>query len=739
MNTKSSRLLLLTAGTMMALGMGTSYAATDYDQVGKQTSILLQNFHFSRQEFTDELSSKFLETYLDKQDPSKIFLTQEDVNALRAKFAKELDDYLMAGQMMKAAKELHAAYKQRALQRLDYAAELIKKEKFTFDRDVEIERTRSKLKEWPKDEAAMKQLWKNLIEEQLLAEHLRRETITKLAEEQNKPNPLANEKPAEEKLLMRYERIKHNIEETDEEDVAEALLSAASLTYDPHTDYMGARKMEQFMSQMDAGLVGIGALLAAEDDGSTKITGIVVGGPAEKSGQLKLNDRIVGVDTNNTGEMQDILFMKMDKVVDLIRGKENTTIRMKVESADSPGQAKIVTIVRAKVPMKSELATGQIIEINGEQEGKNRIGVLTLPAFYASMSGGDRRCATDVQKILERMTAESVDGLVIDLRNNGGGSLEEVRRMTGFFNGRGPVVQIKDTNGVVEVKSAYNSAKKFEGPIVVMINKLSASASEILAAALQDYGRAVIVGDTSSFGKGTVQQPVDVGRYLPYFADRSRAGSLKVTTQKFYRVAGGSTQLKGVESDIVLPTSSAAYEIGEGILDYAMPYDQIPACPNYVKDPTLAKILPELKKASAERVAKDKDLQVTAQEIERVKKRNEENKVSLNKEKRKAESAKFQARRKEINKDRKTRFAEMAKNDAEKYKIYRLTLDDVDAKSLPLANPEKDNEQFMKVAEDPTEQLDDTPDYPSGLDPELREGINIVRDMLNLCPSTASK
>ncbi len=734
MNTKSSRWIRLTASAVLAFSAaGTcACAATDYDQVGKQTSILLQNFHFSRQEFSDKMSERFLNTYLDRQDPSKIFLTQEDVDRLKASYGKKLDDYLMGGNMMEAAAPLHNFYKKRALQRLDYARELIKKEKFTFDSNKKIERSRSKLKVWPKDEAAMKQVWRDMVEEQLLAEHLRRETITKLAKEQNKPNPLANEKPAKEKLLMRYERIKHNIEETDQEDVAEALLSAVSLTYDPHTDYMGARKMEQFMSQMDAGLVGIGALLAAEDDGSTKITGIVVGGPAEKSGELKLNDRIVGIDKNNTGEMVDILFMKLDKVVDMIRGTEGTTIRMKVESADNPGQAKIITIVRAQVPMKDELAKGEIIEINGAPKEKNRIGVLTLPAFYADMNGGDRRCATDVQRILERMAKENVNGLVIDLRNNGGGSLEEVRRMTGFFTGRGPVVQIKDTRGEVEVKSAYNREKLFKGPIVVLINKLSASASEILAAALQDYGRAVIVGDTSSFGKGTVQQPVEVGRFLPYFADRDRAGSLKVTTQKFYRVAGGSTQLKGVESDIVLPTSSAAYEIGESTLDFAMPYDQIPACTNYTKNPAMAAMLPALKKASAERVAKDKDMQTTAQEIERVKKRIKENKISLNKEERVKESEEFQNRRKEVNKDRKTRFAEMAKSDAAKYKIYRLTLDDVDAEKLPLADPEKDNEQFMKMAEDPTEQLDDSPEYPSGLDPELREGINIVQDMLNM-------
>ena len=730
MNTHSFRWIRLTAFSALAAAAITSCAsaATDFNQVGKQMSLLLQNFHFSRKEFSDDLSNKFLETYLRKVDPSKIFFTQQDVDALKKKYGKELDDYLMSGQMMDAAKAMHALYRQRAMQRIAYARDLLKQGGFTFTQDKTIERSRRKIDSWPKDEAEMQQVWKDLVEEQLLSETLRRETVARLAKEQNKPDPLANEKPVEEKLLMRYERIQRNIQETDLEDVAETLLSAVALTYDPHTDYMGARQVDRFKISMSPELTGIGALLGGEDDGSTKINGIVVGGPADKSGELKLNDRIVAIDSNNTGEMVDILFMKLDKVVDMIRGSENSQIRLKVEPADAPGQAKIITLTRSKVPLKDELAKAEIIELNGAPDGQNRIGVLSLPSFYADMDGGDRRCAADVKKLLERMNKEKVDGLVIDLRNNGGGSLEEVRLMTGFFTGRGPVVQIKDTRGNVDVKTANNREKLFKGPIVVLINKLSASASEILAAALQDYGRAVIVGDTSTFGKGTVQQPVDIGQYLPYFSARDRAGLLKVTTQKFYRVPGGSTQLKGVESDIQLPTATAAFELGEEILDYAMPYD--PPCHNYKKDSAIAGILPALKAASAERVAKDRDLQIAKEDIAMMKQRIKDNKLSLNKKVREQENASLEERRKSINQERKTRFAQMAKDDAAKYKIYRLTLDDINAPELPLANPEKDNEQFMHVAEDPTAELDDSPEYPSGLDPELREGINIVQDML---------
>ena len=704
-------------------------AATDFDQVGKQMSILLQNFHFSKQEFSDEMSQKFLDMYLNRMDPNKIFFTQEDIDALKKKYGEELDDYLMSSETMTAAKPLYNLYKQRALQRVEMARKLLIDHNFKFDRDKTVPRSRKKA-EWAKDEAAMLELWKDMVEEQLLSEILRRETVSKLAEEQGKPDPLANEKPAEEKLLMRYERILRNIQECDEEDFANALLSAVALTYDPHTEYMSAREVDRFKQSMNPTLTGIGALLSAEDDGSTKISGIVVGGPAEKGGELKLNDKIVAVDSRNTGDMEDILFMKIDKVVDKIRGPEGSTVRLKVEGADTPGQAKIITIVRQKVDLKDELAKAEIVEVLNQGKPE-KIGIVRLPSFYADMDGGARRCAKDVRKLVERMIKEKVNGIIIDLRNNGGGSLAEVCDMTGFFTGKGPVVQVKDTRGRIETKSS-DSQTLFNGPIVVMINKLSASASEILAAALQDYGRAVVVGDTASFGKGTVQQPIDIARFLPAFSSKDRAGYIKITTQKFYRIAGGSTQLKGVESDIVLPTVTAAFDIGEKTMDFAMPYDKIPPSKGYEQSNRVEKILPELQKRSAERVAKNPDFQVAKEDIDLIKKRIDENTLSLNKSERQKENTDLLDRKKKVNEERKTRFAEMTKDDAKNLKIYRLTLEDVDAPELSLVDPNEENKQFMKMAEDPTDQLDSTPDYPSGLDPELREAINIVNDMINL-------
>ncbi len=697
-------------------------------------SLVLQNAHFSHKEFSDKLSNDFLETYLKRLDPTKIFFTQGDVDSLRASVGNQLDDYLLAGQVSKAVLPIHNLFSRRVEQRIRYAEELLAKNEFTFTRDAYTERSRRKLKVWPKDEQSMRALWGDLVEDQVLTEILRRESLERLAKEQGKPNPVEKEKPVLEKIKNRYERILRNLKEySDREDIISAFLSSVSLSYDPHTDYMGARETERFKMQMGNSLIGIGALLESnEDDGSTKIGGIVVGGPADKCGELKLNDRIVAVDTLNTGEMTDILYMKIDKVVDLIRGKEKTQLRLKIEPASSPGQTKIITLTRSKVDLKEELAKGLLVEQTLSDGTTQKLGVLTLPSFYMDMNGGERRCSVDVRAILERMVKEGVTGLVIDLRSNGGGSLEEVRLMTGFFTGKGPVVQIKDSQNRVETKASWDRRKLFDGQVVVLANKASASASEILAAALQDYGRAVIVGDTSTFGKGSVQQPLDMARFLPYFSDGSRAGMLKITTQKFYRVAGGSTQLKGVESDIVLPTALSAVEYGESKLDHAMPYDEIQPSRSYTKDPWIGKILPFLKERSGKRVAADRDFAITQETIARVKKLEEENKTSLNMEIRKQENKDLLDRRAEIDKERKVRFAEMAQSDAAKFKLYRMTLDDLKLPQLPQSDPKKDNEQFMKLAEDPEEKLVDTPTYPSGLDPELRECLNIVSDMVLL-------
>jgi carboxyl-terminal processing protease len=300
----------------------------------------------------------------------------------------------------------------------------------------------------------------------------------------------------------------------------------------------------------------------------------------------------------------------------------------------------------------------------------------------------------------------------------------------GFFTGAGPVVQVKDSRAQVE-RLTVSGPPLYRGELVVMINKLSASASEIFAGAMADYGRAVIVGDEASFGKGTVQVPRGLGAYMPYFTQREGCGMIKVTTQKFYRVGGASTQLKGVASDIVLPTVTGGLRIGEGEQDYAMPYDEIPRAGGYVKSSRIARILPELMERSNARVAADKDMQYTREDIARAKERFEKNEISLNKVVREAENAQLLERKKAIDAERKVRYEQMAADDAKNLTIYRLKLGDVNAPKLPLASKADDSE-YMDENKDPEDELTETPEYPSNLDPVLREALHIVKDMVEM-------
>ncbi len=711
-----------------------STAAPDYNQIGKQFSLVLQNAHFSRARFTFDRSRQFLDCYLQTLDPQHLYFTQQDVDALQEKYGTSFGDYLLASQSTQLAEELYAAYSERALRRIAQAEAMLKAygDKLPgFDSDRVMSRSRRKLPR-AKDDAELDLVWRDQVEDMILSETIRRENVAKLAAEKGKPNPNAKEMSVVGKMLARLKRMRSEVQEADREDMVSHVLNAVAHVYDPHSDYMGAREEQRFKDMIKASIVGIGARLKADDDGTTVIEGIVKGGPAAKSGQLQLGDRIVAVDTAADDNWTDIMFLSIDKVVDLIRGKQGKAVRMRVQSADS-GEEKLVTIVRDEVPMSEELASARVVDMKvpaADGSVKNyRLGILTLPSFYVDLDDGDVHCAADVKALLRRMGKEGVQGLVLDLRNNGGGSLDEVRKMVGFFTGAGPVVQVKDSRGHVE-KLTVSCRPCFKGEMVVMINKLSASASEIFAGAMVDYGRAVVVGDTTTFGKGTVQVPRELGDYMPYFSSRQGSGMIKVTTQQFYRVGGASTQLKGVPSDIVLPTITAGFQLGEGEQDYAMPYDEIPKASGYVKASRIARILPWLRKRSEERVAADRDLQYVKEDIERARTRQQKNQVSLNKATRMAENAKLLERKKTTDAERKERYEKMAAEDAKNLIIRRLNLTDVDAGTLPIATKE-DEKKFMDEAVDPEEELAEAPEYPSSLDPELRESMNILVDMIN--------
>ncbi|HJM62567.1 MAG: carboxy terminal-processing peptidase [Roseibacillus sp.] len=727
---RNSSPLAAVLGVVMGCACLPLHAKTDFNVVGREMAGMLQNSHYARIQFNADLSAKILSDYLTDLDPARLYFTQQDIDAFEKKYGRRLHELLIKGRCMEPANEIYKVFSQRVKERVDYAKKLLKTEKFSFESDQVVMRTR-KGADWPTSQQAAEEIWKRQIEEALLSEILRRAAVKRLAEEQGKNDPLANEKSPEEKIIQRYDRFHRSIGEADEEDIANYFLSAVAAAHDPHTDYMSTREMERFRSGMSNSLVGIGALLQAEDDGATKIMGIVVGGPADKQGELKLNDRIVGVDSLNKGDVTDIMYMKIDHVVEMIRGKVDTEVRLKVEpSGGAPGEVKFITIKRGRVDLKDELASAEVIEMLHET-GKRRIGWLQLPSFYLDFEDGDPSVSADIQKLLTRLNKAQVDGLVLDLRRNGGGSLEEVRRITGFFVGRGPVVQIKDTIGRIESKEALFRRPLYDGPLVVVTDKSSASASEILAGALQDYNRAVIVGDSSTFGKGTVQQPMEIGRYFRFFEDNSRAGYLKVTIQKFYRVSGSSTQKLGVQPDIVLPSLTDALEIGEAYLKHPLDHDLIRKAPDLRPLDQKGLFLPVLRKRNEGRVKAIKDFQYIVEDVDRTKNRIKQNAVSLNRGKRETELAESEKRRKTRNVERRKRFAEMEARDKKQFKFFRLTLDDLKAEKLPEVDREKDAEAFMRRAKDKEDALDDTPLWPSGLDPVKRETLEIIGDLVD--------
>lgn len=724
----------------LAVGFIASMQATkaqqaDFNEVGKQMAIMLQNSHFARLPYDAELSRRFFEDYLEGLDFQKLYFTQEDVNGFQDKYADRLHTLLLQGKSMQSAIEIYQVFRQRVAERTKQTDELLAGE-FDFTSDDAVMMSR-KDAVWPKDETEAKKIWAQQIKEAVLAETLRRETLSKLAAEQGKDDPSADNLDPKKKIAMRYKRLQSSIEDVDDEDIANYFLSAVAAAYDPHTDYMSFREMNRFKDGMKNELVGIGALLQAEEDGATVIKGIVVGGPADKEGTLRLNDRVVGVDSNNTGkpaDMIDIMFMSIDKVVDLIRGKEGTTVALKVEPAGGPaGETKIIKIQRDKVELKDEQASGELIEMKNDAGEIKRIGIITLPSFYADFDEGLTRSSVDVERILNRLIQENMDGLIFDLRNNGGGSLEEVRRMTGFFVEPGPVVQVKNTLGQVQVKDSDDTKPLYTGPMVVITDKSSASASEILAGALQDYNRAVIVGESSTFGKGTVQQPMDIGRMLPLFAVKDKAGYLKVTIQKFYRPSGSSTQMEGVVPHIVMPSIMDALEVGEAHMENALAHDRIRPAADFRPEDKRALFLPRLKELSQARIEKSQDFNYVIQDILKAKDRIKKNRISLNIAERKRELAESEQLRKERNAERRERFEKMAKEDAKNFKFYKVTLDDIDANAAIKAyDPAAENGDYMRRAVDETEGLDDTPEWPTGLNPEKREAIHVLADLIGL-------
>ncbi|MFT4638600.1 MAG: carboxyl-terminal processing protease [Verrucomicrobiales bacterium] len=722
-----------------------SHAETDFGDVGMRVAYMLRNRHYTRTNFDDAMSKRVFQNYLEDLDYNRMYLIKEDVDEFKKKYELTLDDSIFSVSIEPATEMSN-----RRLKRVEERVAKIEKDldegEFTFKTDREVIQTR-KDAEWPKDMAEADQLWHDILEADLLREQLRIEGIERLAEEkaekgEEAPNKDEDEGTPREKILKRYTRYLESLKQEEEEDIANRFLTALATSYDPHSEYFSQSELDSFQTNMKKRLQGIGALLSMRDSRVAEIQGIVVGGPADKSDVLHVGDRITAVGQGDDEAMVDITYMNLQKVVDMIRGEVGTKVRLKIipAEADDDSVTKVIEIIRDEVQLKDKLATAELIQMKAEDDSQKQIGWINLPSFYADMEGGSTSMTADVIRLLDRLKKEGLDGLVIDVRGNGGGSLEEAIKMTGLFVNRGPIVQSKDYKGEMEPRDSRRPEPVYDGPLIVLQDRASASASEILAAALQDYNRALIVGG-NSFGKGTVQTIYPVSKQLPFFADKDRAGAVKVTIQKFYRISGGSTQEKGVAADVTLPSIYDVLERGEASLKFPLPWDEVEKL-RYKNFTGKAFPIAELQSRATKRLDEDIDFQYLKEDMVRIKKQVDENAISLNIEKRREENENTRNRTKERNDKRRTEYAKIEAVQGESLKVYKLTLDNVDADSLTLASDftDEENTGFRLGKNDEEESASDVPDYPFGMDSMKRETLHVMDDLISLTtePKNAS-
>jgi carboxyl-terminal processing protease len=573
---------------------------------------VMARYHYKALPLDDAMSEKIFDNYLKWLDSEKIYFTQADLAQLTPMRTK-LDDAIN-NENLTLPFQMFNMYEQRFAERMTYARELLKG-KFDFTKDESLQLDREKAA-WPKSEDEARDLWRKRVKNDWLR--------LKLAGK--------DDKAIRDTLDKRYENYQNRIKKLNNEDVFQMFMNAYATAIEPHTNYLGPRSAENFDIQMRLSLEGIGAVLQSHDD-YTLIREIVPGGPAAMSGKLKVGDRIVGVAQGDKTPFTDVLGWRIDDVVQLVRGEKDSVVKLDVIPADAGPDGKHVSIslVRKKISMEEQSAKKSIIKVK-EGGVERRIGVISLPTFYMDFEArrrGDKdfKSATrDVQRLLGELKKEKVDNVLVDLRNNGGGSLIEAVELTGLFIDKGPVVQQRTAEGRVDVESDTAAGLAWDGPMGVLINRGSASASEIFAAAIQDYGRGVVIGEPS-FGKGTVQTLINLDRFAP--TEKVHYGELKMTIAQFFRINGGTTQLRGVTPDIKLPVTSDVDNFGESSYDNALPWVQIKPA-NFAPAGDLKDLIAPLQKRHDARVAKDKDFQFLSEDIAEAVKLRKDNLISLN-------------------------------------------------------------------------------------------------------------
>lgn len=677
---------------------------------------LMAHSHYLNHPLDAEMSGKVFDEYLNTLDPRHLYFLESDIKEFEPLRSK-------IGEMMSKRGDVTPAFQMfsRLLERIDqenaYVADLLKNETFTFTGDETYPLDRKKAPH-PADLDAAKKEWRSFLRYAYLQEKLN------------------NHKPEEivKTLNKRYQRQYKALKDYDSDDVFELYLNGLAHAYDPHSDYLGKSALDRFNIEMKLSVFGIGAMLQSED-GYAKIMELTPGAPAIKSGKLKPGDRIAAV-AQGDKEPVDVVDLKIDKVVELIRGPKGTKVKLTIIPADAPDPStrKVVELIRDEVKLEDSEAKAKVIDTTSN--GKPiRLGIIDLPSFYADFEGRSGKSTTaDVAKLVKKLEAEKVAGIVLDLRRNPGGSLQEVINMTGLFLKAGPVVQVKSSDGDIQVDSSKNTSVLYDGPLVVLTSRGSASASEILAGALQDYGRAVIVGDSATFGKGTVQTVAGLGEIMRRnnLKVSNDPGALKLTIQKFYRVSGSSTQFNGVVSDIVVPSLTNYFDIGEKTLDNPLPFDTIPAA-NYQKVNRIAPILPELKKRSEARINSDHDFAFVRKDIDLFKKQLAMKSVSLNEEQRRKEKAEGKARVE-------ARAKELKARPVSKDKVYLVTLANLDQPALSLAPPPKPSVRVRNSDNPDSDETTGADTSPTPVvDVTLDEGEHILEDIITLSAKAGGK
>ena len=695
----------------------------DSGKIARVVGFLLSQTHFKRTPLNDDISTAFLRKYMESLDYSRMVFLQPDYDEFDAKYGTLLDNLTKRGDVSPAF-EIHKRYFTRLKTAHSWLEETIWTNfDFTIDESFVADRTKTN---WPANEEEARDLWRKRVKYEVLGTRLGKrrgveamkakvnngEVATKDDGTPVKPYDIKTEK---EKILRRYERFLRVRTEMDSGDVLQVYLTALSNGYDPHSDYFSPREAENFeINNIKLSLTGIGARLQW-DDGYTKLIELVPGGPAIRSKKLKPGDRITAVAQGEEGEAVDVIEMQLDKVVDKIRGEKGTMVRLTIIPVDAAddSETREVRLIRDKIKLTDSLAKSQVIDYPEGNDSQPRLGVINLPQFYEN-------CARDVALILERFRKEKVSGIVLDLRRNGGGLLPEAVKLAGLFIDQGPMVQVIDSRRRKQVLQDNDTKIGYDGPMIVLVGKLSASASEIVAAALQDYGRALIVGSLSTHGKGTVQTVMPLNNWVRL----PDSGKLKLTVSKFYRVVGSTTQKQGVTPDLILPSPYDYMEIGEATLPNCLEADHTEKL-NYRRVNRVAGRVEPLTKLSNGRVKGDQDFAYILEDIETLKKRLKDKSISLNETKRLTEKDEEKAKRDNRKKERKTR------GDT-KESVFDLTIKMIKT-NTKLGDEVENEEKPIRLEETPEDgEVEEEEEDQPKLDPHMRETLHILHDYIKL-------